>query len=325
MMTGGSNFSQNIIKNLYLTLEKPLEEAIGLLARKTLSRKLLNELYKILTLKRKGSFHHYFSLIFRNKYEHFESGFWTINFIDKQIQLPLRKKQFWLDWAIALSVLGHETEIKETYISLINSLNPPEFFIDIGTNYGTHSLLFLMQGIKTISFEPNTLCTTYLKEVCTLNNITPHIEEVALGNNNGYIELGYTEEDTWLGSTDTTVIQALASNKSLLTRKVKQSTLDEYLYEICNCRLLLKIDTEGNEYKILQGALHTLKNNNCLVIFESWHNDKRAELFNLFNSCDYRIHGLPWSYNSSSFSLDFTQFCDSQESNFIAISGNAYY
>jgi hypothetical protein len=58
------------------------------------------------------------------------------------------------DWGLSLLVAGHDVEIKETYRYLLEERKPKLFF-DIGANYGTHSLIFLTHGVRTISFEPN--------------------------------------------------------------------------------------------------------------------------------------------------------------------------
>ncbi|CAA9891487.1 conserved hypothetical protein [Candidatus Methylobacter favarea] len=77
--------------------------------------------------------------------------------------MPLTSERFWLDWDTAVSITGHDIEIKQTYEALIGSSEPPELFIDIGANYGTHSLLFLVHQIKTITFEPNASCHDFFQ------------------------------------------------------------------------------------------------------------------------------------------------------------------
>src|ERR1700722_9247274 len=50
---------------------------------------------------------------------------------------------------------GHDSELKQTYASLIQLEHPPRLVLDIGANYGTHSIIFLSHDIETVSFEPN--------------------------------------------------------------------------------------------------------------------------------------------------------------------------
>jgi hypothetical protein len=72
-------------------------------------------------------------------------GLWRLRFAGTQIVLPLRRESFWLDWGFALGVLGHDAEVKRTYEMLLLS-DRPDLFIDIGANYGTHSMLMAAAG-----------------------------------------------------------------------------------------------------------------------------------------------------------------------------------
>jgi len=231
----------------------------------------------------------------------------------------LTKEQFWLNWDTAVSIVGHEIEIKETYLSMIDSPEAPELFLDIGANYGTHSLLFLIHNIKTITYEPNSSCHDYFRKVCELNNVRSRLEAVALGDSEGYVELSYPEKDTWLGTTDKSIAEKLATNQKLMKEIVEQKKIDDYLTEIGNHKTLIKIDTEGNEYNVLQGALITLQKNKPKIIFECRRDSDRKELFHLFSAHGYSIYNLPWIPNKIIQSIDYSQFVASMSSDFIAI------
>src|SRR5437016_329421 len=97
--------------------------------------------YRRLSSAQMNSFHSYFANLFREAHEQVDEGVWTVNFIGKPIQVPLNPHRCWLDWDYAVSILGHDAEIKRTYASLIMSSIAPDLFVDIGANYGTHSLL----------------------------------------------------------------------------------------------------------------------------------------------------------------------------------------
>jgi FkbM family methyltransferase len=176
---------------------------------------------------------------------------WKIVFEGKTILMPLTPERFWLDWDSAVSIVGNDVEVKDTYAALIQSRDAPELFIDIGANYGTHSLLFLVHGIETLSFEPNRSCHDYFRRVCELNRVVPTLETVALGDRVDCVELSYPERDTWLGSTDAEVVKRLVAGQALVTQAVQQKMLDEYLEKIRNKRTLIKLDTEGNELTVL--------------------------------------------------------------------------
>lgn len=140
-----------------------------------MSRKIINKRYNRLTLEQKGRYYTEFAKIFNVRSFNGQNGYWELSYQNKLIQIPLNSGQFWLDWDIALSVLGHEIEIIKTYEALLNSSMKPEIFVDIGANYGLHSLLFLVHKINTISFEPNDYCVNYFVNLCKANQITPNI------------------------------------------------------------------------------------------------------------------------------------------------------
>jgi len=115
-------------------------------------RACLNAAYRGLTLDQQATVHARFAKLFRERGELREPGFWTVRFAGRRVRMPLRPFSMWLDWDNAVSLSGHDIEVKKTYLSLLGSRRRPELFLDIGANYGTHSLLFLVHGVDTIAF-----------------------------------------------------------------------------------------------------------------------------------------------------------------------------
>jgi len=283
------------------------------------SRRFLNAVYLKLTPYQRSVFHSLFGKIFRNRPYHVRNGVWTIEFQGKTILLPLHSEQIWLEWDSAVSIIGHDIDVKETYRYLLDSPEKPDVFIDIGANYGTHSLLFLVHGVNTITFEPNSSCHIFFKSLCELNGVEPNLQPVALGENDGYVELSYPVRDTWLGSTDVKVINILAANHELVTERVEQKKLDDYFLRLSNKNTLIKIDTEGNELAVLRGSIEILQHVKPKVIFESWNTDDRIALFDFFNLHDYQIHSLPMTSAVARQILEYDQFVKATSDNFIAI------
>lgn len=288
-----------------------------------LTRWLLNFWYLRLNYKQLADFHTRYALIHREHYDlsleserlNIQNGVWRVRFLDKIIKLPITKDRIWLDWDLALSVIGHDTDIKETYKNLKVGM-----FIDIGANYGTHSLLFLTQGIPTLTFEPNLSCHAYFEEVCKLNNVKSQLEPFALGNKKGEVELSYPERNTWLGATNQTTIKDLKQYIELTTQKVKMRKLDEY-YLIFQGKMLIKIDTEGNELEVLQGAEQTIKIHQPFILFEVWHDrEQRERLYKFFDERNYKIYSLPYPKNTALLPEVFYGFANT---NFIAVPKNA--
>ena len=141
-----------------------LRDIVRRMASHRWSRDILNRFYLSLSWSQRAWFHGMFANIFKDRDDAVASGTWTIRFGGKLIKLPITRERIWLDWESAVSVVGHDIEVKQTYEDLLKSDNPPQLFIDIGANYGTHSLLFLAHRIETITFEPNAACYDYLNE-----------------------------------------------------------------------------------------------------------------------------------------------------------------
>jgi FkbM family methyltransferase len=301
-------------------LKRPVRLGVQLVAAHPVPRNLLNAVYLRLTPPQRSLFHCGFAKVFRNELVRGRSGTWAVEFAGGRIRMPLTSERFWLDWDLAVSIVGHDVEIKETYSHLLKSPDPPTVFLDVGANYGTHSLLFLVHGIETISFEPNSSCHAYFEEVCEINNVTPRLIGVVLGKEaRGYAHLSYPPRDTWLGSTDVEVIGAFGPRDELKTERVRQQPLDDYLAELRGKRILIKIDTEGSEYGILQGASAVLRELRPVIILECWRSLQRARLFDFLLGNQYRLAKLPWNPAMSTDSLTRAEFIATDMTNFAAL------
>ncbi|MFN7889014.1 MAG: FkbM family methyltransferase [Pirellula sp.] len=281
-------------------------------------RRILNIAYLRLTPYQRSVFHSHFAKTFRNSSCPVKEGVWRIEFLGKTILVPLDSEKIWLEWDSAVSIIGHDIDVKETYRHLLDSTDKPDLFIDIGGNYGTHSLLFLVHGVATITFEPNSLCNLFFRNLCDLNGLEPNLQSVALGERHGFVELSYPARDTWHGSTDTKVINSLAASHDLVTERVEQKKLDDYLSSFSARNMLIKIDTEGNELTVLKGAIETLKQFRPKVIFESCNAEDRIGLFDFFTLHDYQIRTLPLTSPVLGGVLGYDEFRVSTLSNFIA-------
>ena len=237
-------------------LTRPVRRSIvRWMASDGVTRWMLNRYYCALSYKSKSLFHARYSRIFRSR-SPLRVGEWKIEFLRRQIRLPLRPSLCWLDWDLALSILGHDAEIKQTYQTLLESDHPPVLFVDVGANYGTHSILFLMLGIPVMAFEPNPECYRQFQTVCRLNDVEGRWEQSALGSQTGHIELVYPERETWLGSASAKVISKLSPH-SLVVRQVPVGMLDNYLSDMPEGEILLKLDVEGFEVEVLRGSCAT--------------------------------------------------------------------
>ena len=281
---------------------------------------LLNRYYNILSSPAKFRFYRRYSGLFL-KHALLFPNTWTVFFSGHKIIMPLRMPSAGLDWGLALSILGHDDEVKATYAALVSSDQRPELFLDVGANYGTHSVLFLSVGIPTISFEPNPLCLSQFQAMCELNGLKGRWEQVAIGNGNGEIELVYQEAATWSGSVSSAKALIIKRSPTAKTKLVPIKKLDDYLSDVCCDRVLIKIDVEGFESEVIRGAAILIAARKPKIIFECDNLDRRPELFNLLTDLGYSIYMLPWRPARGSRLLDRSEFLKSAAGNFIAIMG----
>lgn len=315
---------RRLIRTVRPSLRQDVEGLVRRLVSRRGTRKCLNAVYNHLSPAGQTIFYTSFAKIFREKKpQHVARGEWAVNLRGPWATLPLGGHDTWLDWDLAVSMLGHEPEIKRTYLEILRE-RPPKLFLDVGANYGLHSLLFLVHGVPTVSFEPNARCHEYFRQLAALNNVPCDLREVALGAEEGWTDLSFPEGETWLGSSNAEVQGELSRTHGRITSiRVPQTTLDSFVKKDGRRPDLVKIDTEGNEEAVLQGARQTLETYRPWVIFESWRNPSRTRLFDFLAERDYRVCPLPLRLPVRSPARGRDDLLGLRETNFIALPSEA--
>ena len=159
----------------------------------------------------------------------------------------------------------------------LHVLKEEDFFCDIGANIGIYSILASkIKKSKTIAFEPDKTAFYYLKNNISINNIEDKVllNKFALGNFNGNINFSknLNSENHIINSSDKNI------------RVVNIQTLNTC---ITNIPILIKIDVEGYEYHILQGASEILKNKTLKAIIIELNGIAKR-----YNIQDSSIHNL---------------------------------
>jgi FkbM family methyltransferase len=307
-----------VVKYWRPTIRQDIRAAMKASVASATLRPAVNAVYRTLPPQRAAVFHDWFWDIFRDGGS-LAPGSWRVSFCGRTIRVPLRPESSGLDWGISTAILGHDVDIKQTYAALIHGPERPGLFVDIGSNFGTHSVLFVAHGIPTISLDPNSVCNRYHTALCEANGYTPRIETVAIGDHRDFVDLRYPPGEPWLGSTDSSTSERLQSEFATESCRVEQRTLDDYLPEFGDRRLLLKIDTEGNEHRVLLGAQRTLQQKMPPVIFECWKSPLRNEVHHTFSMLGYRIGMLPWDGRTSPTLLSLSEFLGHEATNFIGV------
>ncbi|MGF1502366.1 MAG: FkbM family methyltransferase [Paracoccaceae bacterium] len=278
-----------------------------------------NARYRRLSDRGRADYYREFAKMFKGKRVGFPETDWTVDVAGRPLKLPLRPAHGWMDWDSACAVLGHDTDIKDTYRALWEGPERPEIFLDVGANYGTHSLLFLAAGIETISFEPNPTCRAYYDASVALNGFEGRWEAVAVGAAPGEIELVFPAEDTWLGTTDPRVIETLGDRMDIERVRVPLVPLDSYQERLGPVRpMAMKIDVEGAEIAVLDGARGLIAAFRPVILFESNEIEDRPAIFGRFAALGYGVSALPWSPDAPGARLPEAAFCAAGETNFLA-------
>ena len=311
-------FLRSTVKRIRPSVRTDIQRSVRMMASRPTTRRLLNYVYEALTWRQKEYWHSEYSKLFRDVPIRVAGGTWQATFAGRRMSLPLSGENMRLEWDSALSLLGHEIEIKRAYAVLMRSPYRPTLFFDVGANYGLHSLLFLKHGIPTVSFEPNVHCHSYFRRVTEMNGVTCDLRAVALGREEGSVNLWFPKTETWFGTTVQSARDQIPSREQIETDVVRQTTLDRFVEETSLKPDLIKIDTEGAEAAVLYGAAKTLAEVRPVIIFESWPDSDRTELFKLFGKAEYAISTLRGSLNAPRRLKELKAFVDAQNNNFIA-------
>jgi len=172
---------------------------------------------------------------------------------------------------------------------LLKILNKDDYFIDIGSNIGSYTILASSTiGSNVYSFEP--IPTTYniLEKNIILNNVKEKVKSYMMGLSDSPGELFFTT------NLDTVNHVTFINDKNKNLTKVKIDKLDNF--NIKGKNILIKIDVEGYEIPVLIGSANLFLNNNVMaVIIETnssginyGYNDE--QIFSFFAKMGYKAY-----------------------------------
>ena len=188
----------------------------------------------------------------------------------------------------------YEIELSRKIVSLAKQGG---LFVDVGANYGYFSCLWAASSKKNrvMAFEASPRNIAPLRENISNNNFEPQIEvyDIALGKEVGNLPFSFmSDEQTGWGG--------LAFEDGTTTIDVSVVTLDQFWTETDHQIIdVLKIDTEGADTWVLQGAESLLRNHKILNVFFEENiermnslNIKSEESKQLLSKYGYRLKSL---------------------------------
>ena len=160
--------------------------------------------------------------------------------------------------------------------------------IDVGANIGNHAIYFGKYLCKkVIAIEPSQMHSDILKQNLNANLSSDEFEihQIAAGNKKGDVSLVFPSEiNLGAAKIDTTL-----NTENLITENVKIDKLDNIIYDENIC--LLKIDVEGLEIDVLNGAKRIIKKNLPHIIVEAHNKERLDEMKEFLDQFNYTILG----------------------------------
>ena len=141
--------------------------------------------------------------------------------------------------------------------------------LDVGANKGSYlySMARWAGASPVVAFEPQSQLAAYLADACRrsgLRNVT--IEYLALSNQQGELELFVPGNSHSPGAS---LEASIADKTDCHKETVKVTTLDAYAAEKLHVPVrVIKIDVEGHELSVLQGALALIRRDKPLLVIE---------------------------------------------------------
>ena len=169
--------------------------------------------------------------------------------------------------------------------------SPGETVIDVGANYGDSAIWWsVVKKSKVIAFEPLKEVYDVLKENVELNNANVDLHNVALGDGN-----------TVSGFCDGNMFISGQTNNQIAFESM---ALDDFNLQRAD---ILKIDVEGFEMSVLNGAKKTIEIHRPKIIIETHSVELREKCDEFLKKLNYKITTFGRITHSNSNGMDEVQ------------------
>ena len=235
--------------------------------------------------------------------------------------VPYRRLQRALDFAITTRVgrvtrysyffrdfpgllFGTQSEPRsEQLLTRLFGLVPITCFVDVGANVGNYSWIVANEQpqVKLIMFEPDAKNVWLLRRSIERSGLTNALlYPVAIADVHGIARFIVDDVSGAVGSIvdQRGQIYNLQDSYRLMQEEtIETRTLDEFLPQLSGECVLLKIDVEGAEALVFQGATRVLSEVRPIILFESFARDGFATL----RAARYRVYSTEENSNYLAF------------------------
>ena len=168
----------------------------------------------------------------------------------------------------------------------LHFLRKGDLFIDVGANVGTYAVL--ASGVRratTWAFEPDSNTVRSLKRNLAINNLNELVTvyELALGDADSEILFTVGKD------TENRVVSAGEND----VRVVHQRRLDALIDGALHSVIMIKVDVEGYQEKVLEGAKELLADDRLKIVVLEWPTPLNRELLSSLHFTE--VHYEPFS------------------------------
>jgi FkbM family methyltransferase len=175
---------------------------------------------------------------------------------------------------------------------------PGRDVVDVGANIGTHTLAFAqwVGSGRVIAIEPQPFVASVLEVNCALNELR-NVEVVKAACGSRTARAAYSLDKTNVGATTLdsqkwwkNILLALFRVRREETSHVPVHPLDDMLTD--RPVSFIKIDVEGMELDVVNGAIQVLKKWHPVVYFEQNDTKQLAQISAILEGLGYRLYWL---------------------------------
>jgi FkbM family methyltransferase len=206
--------------------------------------------------------------------------------------LPPHRFRMWLHWQGSLAyALGlYEPEAMQSIRRLVHA---GDCCIDVGANLGYYTISlanWVGPSGLVVAFEPFPGNFAILEKNVHLNqlqNVT--LEPSAVSDCNGSLQLIYGVEEQF-SATPSVAGYAIEGNRESI--QVPTRSLDDSITALGRAPDFIKIDVEGAELAVLEGARHTIATVRPILLVEihGWGTDESEKVLQILSEFQYDTH-----------------------------------
>jgi len=173
-------------------------------------------------------------------------------------------------WWLANTGASPEDEFIEVVTGVMDQ-RPKGVAYDVGANFGCWTLPLSKHATRVVAFEPQKCCSNLIIKSLNVNGFrNVLVENKAVGSKWGVVEVPQLDIDTASNFGGISLVCSNDQQPDAPKASVKVVRLDDYMTHDEKVSFI-KIDVEGGEVDVLNGAKNTIKRDRPLLMMEMDH------------------------------------------------------